>query len=68
MPVTVNYRGDSEYKTRFGAMLSLISFVLLTAFAIKNGQKLIYRESPQITVTEEIMDYANDDSTFNLEE
>ena len=34
VPVTVNYRGDDTYKTRFGAMLSIITLTLLTIFAI----------------------------------
>ena len=40
--------------------------MLLIAFGIKNGQKLVLRQSPQITVTDEVIDYANHDETFNL--
>lgn len=68
VPIGVNYRGNDTYKTRFGALLSLFSIVLLVAFGIKNGQKLIHRQSPQITVTNEVIDYANDDTAYKLEE
>ena len=66
--VSVNYRGESFYKTRFGASLSLVTLLLLLVFAFKNGQKLIFRESPQITVTREILDLANDETSYNLKE
>ena len=66
VPVTVNYRGDDTYKTRFGALLSLLSYFLLISFAIERGTMLAQRSSPSITVTTEIIDYANDDTQYNL--
>ena len=37
VPVAVNYRGRDTYKTRFGALLSLISIALVLTFAIRSG-------------------------------
>ena len=41
--VALNYRGDQQYKTRFGAALSLITICLLIVFTYKNGLKLVQR-------------------------
>ena len=61
-PITLNYRGDSTYKTRFGATLSLITIFLLIVFTYKNGLKLVLRQSPNVSVTEVIIDMQNDDT------
>ena len=54
------------YKTRFGAFISIIAYVLIIAFAIKNGQKLVQRTSPTIINTNEIIDVQNDQELHNL--
>ena len=66
VPVSVNYRGDDTYKTRFGALLSLISYFLLISFAIRKGIDLLDKSSPSISITNEVIDYANDDTQYNL--
>ena len=64
--VSLNYRGDQYYKTRFGATLSLITIFLLIVFTYKNGLKLVQRQSPDVSVTEIILDLTNDDTTYDL--
>ena len=66
VPVTVNYRGEDTYKTRFGALLSLLSYFLIISFAVEKGVMLVERNSPSITVTTEVIDYANDGTLYNL--
>ena len=66
VPVTVNYRGESSYNTRFGAFLSLISWFLLIAFAIEQGIVLVNRQNPQITVLNEVTDLSDTDADYNL--
>ena len=66
VPIGVNYRGNDSYKTRLGALLSIICNLLVLQFAIERGGKLIFREGPQITVTNEIIDYANDETPYDL--
>ena len=68
VPVTVNYRGSDTYRTRCGAFLSLISLVILFTYGYKNGKKLLLKESPTITVTNEVIDYYNDDTNYELKE
>ena len=65
-PVTVNYRGDDTYKTRTGALLSIITGSLLLIFGIEKAIQLTMRNNPQITITTEVIDYANDETPFDL--
>merc|ERR1712151_1190869 len=66
VPITVNYRGSDMYKTRMGSVFSLIAYFLILFFALKNGNKLVNRLSPSITVTEETRDLSNDDEAFGM--
>ena len=68
VPISVKYRGYDTYRTRCGAFLSLISLILVLTYGYKNGKKLLLKESPTITVTNEIIDYYNDDIHYELKE
>ena len=67
-PISVNYRGESSYNTRFGALLSLISWFLLIAFAIDQGIELVNRQNPQITILNEVTEIVDDDTEYNLKD
>ena len=46
VPISLNYRGRDNYKTRFGALMSIIMLIMLLVFAVNNGRQLITRSNP----------------------
>ena len=41
IPITINYKGDSHYKTFFGAICTFFIFFIIFAFATRNLTKMI---------------------------
>ena len=67
-PVTVNFRGDATYRTFGGAFFSVITYLIVMAFAAVQWQQLISLNDPNITQTVEFVNYATDTSKYNMKE
>ena len=67
-PVTVNFRGDATYRTFGGAFFSVITYLIVMAFAAVQWQQLISLNDPNITQTVEFVNYATDTNKYNMRE
>ena len=43
-PITLNYAGDDTFKTVPGGLLSIVLLVLVTAYTLLKGYKMVDRE------------------------
>lgn len=48
-PVTVNYKGSSQYQTKLGAFFSLITLGMVIGYSYTRFNNLYYRLNPNIS-------------------
>ena len=47
-PIQLNYNGNRKFKTKFGALLTIISFALIIFIALHKGERLMSDPWPKI--------------------
>ena len=47
--VSVNFNGDTSYKSTFGGILSILSLVIVVLFGVERGLEVKNGQSPTIT-------------------
>ncbi len=52
VPIKLNINGKSEIKSFPGSIISIIIYVMLLAYGIKQSQKVLWRENPNITTAQ----------------
>ena len=66
-PITVNYKGKSTYQTVPGAILSLISFMIVISYGAVQLADMVGMNNPSINVFDNNMD-ADDMREFKFDE
>ena len=67
IPITINYKGESHYKTFFGAICTFFIFFIIIAFAARNLTKMINRTDPDYSYFRLTVD-RNQEDPLNLPE
>jgi hypothetical protein len=65
-PIGVNYKGESSYKTKVGALMSLITIVLGLALAVSKTMQMVTRENAKIQTLTNTLDLFSKTDSFNL--
>lgn len=68
VPIGVNYKGESTYKTKVGALMSLFTVGLTLALAVSKVMMMVARENVSILQTTTTLDLLNPTDSFNLKE
>jgi len=67
-PIGVNYKGESAFKTKFGAVLTMLTYAAVLTYASVKFNRLVHRDRPEITRTEEIIRLGDATNRYNFEE
>ena len=67
-PITVNYKGESSYKTKLGALMSLLTIGLGLALGGRKIQSIVTRENSYILQLTNTLDLFSETDSFNLAE
>jgi hypothetical protein len=65
-PIGVNYKGESTYKTKVGALMSLITFGLGLALAGSKIQQMVDKDNSNIQQLTNTLDLFSGTFSFNL--
>ena len=65
-PIGVNYKGESTYKTKVGALMSLITIGLGLALAGSKIQQMVYKDNSNIQQFSNTLDLFSGTYSFNL--
>jgi len=67
-PIGVNYKGESAFKTKLGAVLTMLTYAAVLTYSLVKFNRLVHRDRPEITRTEEIIRLGDATNRFNFEE
>ena len=65
--ISINYKGNSEYKTVLGAIFTLLLYVFITIITFWGIIEVFEYQDPQISQYT-LYDLRNDNTEYNLEE
>ena len=67
-PVKLLYKGEDTYKTKFGALLSIVLNSIVLAYLVKKGLELATKGNSNIQVFEKFTTRTIDDKSYNFNE
>ena len=67
-PITVNYKGESFYNTKLGALMSLLTIGLGLALGWSKIQSMVSRDNSHILQLTNTLDLFSETDSFNLAE
>ena len=67
-PVKLLYKGEDTYKTKFGAILSIVLNSIVLVYLAKKGLELATKGNSNIQVLEKYTTRSIDDRSYNFEE
>jgi hypothetical protein len=65
-PIVVNYKGESSYKTKIGALISLITIGFGLAYAVITIMQMATRENTNVQTLTKTLDLFYKTEIFNL--
>ena len=66
VPVGLKYRGETTFKTKFGAVMSLITIILVIAYAGVRSEKMFNRKDSNVQQVSKTLDLFAETDSFNL--
>lgn len=67
-PVKMLYKGEDTYKTKLGAILSILLNTVVFAYLLKKGIALGTKSDSNITVLEKFTSRAEDNKKYNFKD
>ena len=67
-PIGVNYKGQASYKTKVGALLSLITFGIGLALTVIKIKQMVNKDNSNVSQFTKTLDLNFNTDSFNLDE